>query len=440
MSGRFRRSPGRASPNFSNDLKPRIISLSKSNAWKKAIGEWDFARCELLEPGADRDKCSCPDHSPRSKVKTSFKVKGQFCIRNRETCQETYVDSSFIEEFMEIDTRDLMAGLNQIILNPTTAPNRALVDYVNERRSETPQKGHFVLSEWEKKFLQTTNDSRETGMTFKQRRKRIEINEKILRLMIVEKPWIQERPPGERSEASSFMSGRHHPPVTMGRHHIGSDSANNATMVPDDVRSEEGHQGQTVAAPPTTPESLGASAQAEIYGNVSSGRGFVYGVAASNSPNFSMPQIFGSWMEARQLTDKHCAVHRRFPNTQDGRSAAWEWTCGMGWVEESVVSKDRAIKNLNGQCKPTPEQTARYHTLFPEGFWSYFTKKGCHPTGRDLPRTLHMTGMNATAASSVPGTASRHSSATQERIYLRDDRTFKVLSPMVTRVIRTSNR
>ena len=82
-----------------------------------------------------------------------------------------------------------MAGLNQIIRNPTKVPNRAVIDYVTERRCETPEKGHFVLSDWEKKFLQTANDRRWTDMTFnlKQRHKRIQINEKILTPMIVEK-------------------------------------------------------------------------------------------------------------------------------------------------------------------------------------------------------------------------------------------------------------
>jgi len=207
--------------------------------------------------------------------------------------------------------------------------------------------------------------------------------------------------------------------------------------VPDDVRSEEGHQGQrravnvqTVAAPPATPRSLGASAQEETHSNMSPGERFVYCVATSNSPNFSGPQIFDSWAEANeQMIHRHCAVHEKFPYTQEGLAAACEWTFGMGWVEESVVSKDRA--NKNGRCKPTPEQTARYHTLFPEGFWSYFnkTKKSCNLI-RELPRTLHMTGMNATASSSVPWTASRNSSATQQaRIAFGDDGTFKLLSP-----------
>jgi hypothetical protein len=258
--------------------------------------------------------------------------------------------------------------------------------------------------------------------------------------MIVEKSWTQEQ---SEPAAASHQT----PSSTHDGRHYSDDNVTMMVLVPDDGGSREGHQGQrtvvtvhTAAAPSAatpTPESelLLAPAQGKIYGSVNPpGDHFVYGVAASNSPNFYAPRIFGSYVETQRMTYKHCSVFQKFPNTQEGLTAAKEWTYGLGWVEHSVVSEHRA--NRNGQCKPTPEQTSRYHARFPGGFWSYFDKKDCRPI-RDLPRIPHVTG-NVPAASS--GTAPRHSSSVQARISVGEAGTFKLSSPMATRFIRTSNR
>lgn len=141
------------------ELKRRIMALSRSDTWLAARLEWKLDRVEFLEDG-DHETCACT-HTP---------IKELCFLLNTLNGNELMVGNVCVNQFMGIDSEGIFASLRRIRENPSRSPSDALVVYAFE---------HRLITEWELRFARSTHGKRKLSQ--RQEDKRLEVNNRLLR-------------------------------------------------------------------------------------------------------------------------------------------------------------------------------------------------------------------------------------------------------------------
>jgi hypothetical protein len=138
-------------------LIQEIISRSNAETWDEAKREWS-----LLEVYREDDPLTC--------LCTHFPINEICVLRNRQNGNEAIVGNVCVKKFLGLPSDKIFAGIGRIAKDIGRALNADTILHAYERG---------WITEWEKKFYLDT--WRKKSLTEKQRQKRVQINERVLR-------------------------------------------------------------------------------------------------------------------------------------------------------------------------------------------------------------------------------------------------------------------
>ena len=137
-----------------------ILQCSRSKIWDIAKSEWKLDGIDKLDRDTEPLTCLC-GHYP---------IRELCYIHNEFTGQRLIVGNCCILRFTGLDSKRIFSSLKRVKRDNRRAFN---ADFINMAYD------HDLLSEWESKFYLDT--WRKRYLTSNQMRKRVEINEKLLR-------------------------------------------------------------------------------------------------------------------------------------------------------------------------------------------------------------------------------------------------------------------
>lgn len=138
-------------------FKKAVLDLSDAKDWLEAKPEWELHA--VYNDGSDRT-CEC-GHQPIH----------QICvIKNRENENEAEVGNVCVHNFMKLASRRIFAVLRRVRSEISKSLNPAALDLFLRRGVITPAECDDYLSYWRKR----------TNMSDRQRRQKIDINERVL--------------------------------------------------------------------------------------------------------------------------------------------------------------------------------------------------------------------------------------------------------------------
>lgn len=143
-------------------LKKTIIDLSvEKNDFNKAKLEWELFRIYFTN---EFGQCHCGQ-----------KIKKHCHLRNTKNGNETWVGTSCVKKFMDIDSGSLFDGLKRLQKKIDAKPNTVLIDYA--------WRNGYLYGQNELNFLKRIQSKRK--MPAKQNDWLIKINRRILQMIVV---------------------------------------------------------------------------------------------------------------------------------------------------------------------------------------------------------------------------------------------------------------
>lgn len=136
-----------------------IVELSQADNFQEARREW-FLKTIYKAEGT----CLCGKHP----------IFNICIIRNKLNNNEAIVGSSCVEKFIQINSQKLFFSYAMIEKDLTAFLAKELIEYLYE---------HEVINEWEKEFLLSTINKKYEWLSEKQKLKRVQINEKVIKYM-----------------------------------------------------------------------------------------------------------------------------------------------------------------------------------------------------------------------------------------------------------------
>jgi len=148
-------------------LSAEIVARSVSQAWDEAKLEWAL---DHIYWEGDPETCLC-GHFPINEL----------CIlRNRKNGNEALVGNCCVKKFVGLPSDKIFQSLKKIQKDEEKAINAETVEHAFSKG---------WISEWEKQFC--FNTMRKRSLTDKQMAKRIQINQKVLRRIVNQKPKVR---------------------------------------------------------------------------------------------------------------------------------------------------------------------------------------------------------------------------------------------------------
>lgn len=146
------------------ELATKIIALSVADTWDEAKLEWSlFDVFKEDEP----DTCLC-GHYP---------IIENCVLHNRENRNRAIVGNVCVKKFLGLPSDKIFQGINRIAQDHRRSLNAVSIDHAH-------RKGW--LTDWERKFY--FNTMRKRNLSERQLEKRIQINDKVLRLVARNRP------------------------------------------------------------------------------------------------------------------------------------------------------------------------------------------------------------------------------------------------------------
>lgn len=140
-------------------LTERLLEISTSPLWSEARREWEVECVYLLDRHDEPRRCLC-SHYP---------IRELCVLKNRNTGHRTTVGNKCVQQFVGVDTADIVSGLRRVRDHPSSPLPPAAAEYAH---------GRGWLSDWELKFCLDT--ARKRKLSDKQRAKREEINRTVV--------------------------------------------------------------------------------------------------------------------------------------------------------------------------------------------------------------------------------------------------------------------
>lgn len=140
-------------------LREEILELSKADNFDEAKKEWVLVRIYKSV-----GECLC-GHKP---------IYNLCVLRNSVNNSKAIVGSTCVQKFIGIKTEYLFESYKMISKDTTAYLSEELINYLYE---------HDIINEWEKEFLLSTIRKKFEWLSEKQKAKRVQINEKVIKYM-----------------------------------------------------------------------------------------------------------------------------------------------------------------------------------------------------------------------------------------------------------------
>ena len=146
------------------ELAAKIIQLSVADTWDEAKLEWSlFDVFKEEEP----DTCFC-GHYP---------IHENCVLLNCKNSNRAIVGNVCVKKFLGLPSDKIFQGINRIALDNERSLNAEAIDHAH---------GKDWINDWERKFYLDT--MRKRNLSGRQKEKRIQINDKVLRLVARNRP------------------------------------------------------------------------------------------------------------------------------------------------------------------------------------------------------------------------------------------------------------
>jgi hypothetical protein len=142
-------------------LRREILERSRSKDWDAALAEWDLHRIEFTSL-RDPEVCLCGH----------FPIIELCYLLNRHNGVEVLVGNVCVQRFLGIPSEKLFRGAKRIMLDPTKATSRDVIEHAHRQK---------WISDWEREFSESV--VRKRKLSSAQLGKRIEINQRIAQMV-----------------------------------------------------------------------------------------------------------------------------------------------------------------------------------------------------------------------------------------------------------------
>jgi len=146
------------------ELASKIIALSVADNWDEAKLEWSLV--DVFKED-EPDTCLCGH----------FPIIENCVIENRLNGAKAIVGNVCVKKFLGLPSDEIFTAINRIAKDNERALNAAAINHAHTKG---------WINDWERKFYFDT--MRKRTLTDKQLRKRIQINEKVLRNIARNRP------------------------------------------------------------------------------------------------------------------------------------------------------------------------------------------------------------------------------------------------------------
>jgi len=138
-------------------LHEEIIARSEADEWEEARDEWTLHDIWMSD---EPQTCLCGHHPIH-----------EICvIRNRENGVYTDVGNWCVNNFLGINSEQLFSSLRKVLVDAGASFNEATIELAHDKEIVNDWERRFYLSIWRKRSL-----------TGKQREKKLQINQKLLK-------------------------------------------------------------------------------------------------------------------------------------------------------------------------------------------------------------------------------------------------------------------